>query len=275
MKRQQPAPLATMAIAFCLSACGSLHDVPPERCADPSLRWWPLPVGAEWHLRVDLAPQVLERTLKVEAMGDVVTMALPDASWHERTAVRLWRDQELTSGWRWVQESSTGFRWLRDLYVGTAPNNPPDRVQDPVTDIYYDPYRLRLSTTPDTLCEGYQWTERYRKLTIKLPPSSAELAQGDECPRDVWQKNPADCFAMGLATTEVVSERWFVQSVGRHFDVQGEAYDRTVCVRRQEQKKTNPADTTYCFAPEIGKFLEFDTANEASNREELVWKEFP
>jgi hypothetical protein len=88
---------------------------------------------------------------------------------------------------------------------------------------------VRLETIPAHLCEREGWRREYRKLTIKIFDDPAAAASTD-CPRATWTEDPAACVAAGLYTTAAMVEDWTVESVGRHFDVSGHAFDETVCV---------------------------------------------
>ena len=247
------------------SGCGEIQEQGPDRCADPQADWWPLPVAATWQLyTTSLVDQTLierNRLLEVQARDTEVVNVAPNPSWKKAKAVRLWRREVGSTGWRWVKETPEGFHWLRDLWVTEPPPEEPDETRDSTRDVYYDPYRLRLATTMEKLCEGAAWQEEYRKVTITIGPKTGQ------CANEVWRLDPQECIKAGKFEALDVHEQWTVESVDKAFDIQGRHYEKTLCVRRHDPKEAM-RDATYCFAAGVGKFLELN--RDKQEREELI-----
>jgi serine/threonine-protein kinase len=204
------------------------HRGPSATGCVETASFMPLATGNSWTYRI-----TDPSTGQVDPVDKTITI---DREGDERglkagvRGYRLLRQDTNGQAYRWIRDTGNAVVWDHDEWF--------DSAGAPTRAIFYVPYRLRVDHRCERRVVGASWTEAYEAIESAMPNAAARTSQ--------------------------MRERWTVEAVDEAITVPAGTFRAMRIHRLNEATNT---DSTYWFAPGVGKVKEFSPPKE---QEELV-----
>jgi hypothetical protein len=190
----------------------------PPDCAPLSASLFPMAVGNWWRYRVvdPSTHQPVEKTIAFDREGDVGGARAGLAGF------RLHRKDASGTAYRWLAREDGAVGFVHDEWY--------DLDGRRTRDVSYAPRRFRVSDACDHRRAGARWTESYERIDV----------------------DPVTGARTGARRIE---EEWEVQAVDEEITVPAGTF-RCLRLRRRSRTAGEYEDSTYWFAPGVGKVRE-------------------